>query len=47
MFTLVGNSIKDLLQSDSSQKPFKLGFDDLKQSETGLEGVDTCCTSDS
>lgn len=37
MFTFVGNSIKDLCQSDSSQKPFKPGFDDLKQSRPALK----------
>lgn len=31
MFTFVGNSVKDLFQSDSSPKPFKPGFNDLKQ----------------
>lgn len=36
MFTFIGNSIKDLFQSDSSQKPFKPGCDDLKQSRPAL-----------
>lgn len=37
MFTFVGNSIKDYFQSDSSQKPFKSGFNDLKQSRPALK----------
>ena len=37
MFTFIGNSIKDLFQFDSSQKPFKPGFDDLKQSRPALK----------